>query len=254
MKPDFTDTQDQDIWFVADTHFQTRRTPGESERRARFIRFLDSLPAGCTLYLLGDIFDFYFEYRTVVTKRYFDLYGALRRCRDRDISLHFLGGNHDYWVGDFLTGHLAMTVHRNEILLSAQGRKLVCVHGDLVIPRDYGYKILKSVLRNRLVIGAARWIHPDIMDSIARGVAVGSRNMSSPSQKKRAAQMADEAFKSFFSRGNDIFIMGHVHAPVHDIRDERDFMIVGDWVENFTYGRLKDGKLTLGRFTDDMPG
>jgi UDP-2,3-diacylglucosamine hydrolase len=167
------------------------------------------------------------------------------------VSLHFLGGNHDYWVGNFITGHLGFRLHHDEILLSAQGRRLVCAHGDLVIPRDYGYKILKTVLRNRLVIGAARWIHPDIMDAIARGVAVGSRRISHASQKKRASQMADVAHGSFFDRGNDIYIMGHVHSPTHDVRDGREFMIVGDWVENFTYGRLKDGELALGRFTDE---
>jgi len=248
----FTEIEDMDIWFVADTHFQTLQNTGEAERRDRFIRFLDQLPASCTLFLLGDIFDFYFEYRTVVTKRYFDLYFALRRCRERNISLHFLGGNHDYWTGDFLTNNLDITMHYDEILFAAQGRKLVCVHGDLIIPRDYGYKFLKTIIRNRFVIGAAKWIHPDIMDSIARGVSVGSRKMSSASQKKRAASMADEAHTGFFSRGNDIFIMGHVHSPVHDVRDGREFMIVGDWVANFTYGRLKNGELTQGKFTDDM--
>jgi UDP-2,3-diacylglucosamine hydrolase len=246
----FLEIDARDIWFVADTHFQSRRTPGEKERRVRFVRFLDALPAGCALFLLGDIFDFYFEYRTVVTKRYFDLYCALERCRSREVALHFLGGNHDFWVGDFVTCQLGFRLHHNEILLATQGRRLVCAHGDLVMPRDYGYKILKFFLRNRLVIGAARWIHPDLMDALARGVAVGSRKLSHASQKKRASRLADLAHDRFFSRGNDIFIMGHVHSATHDVRDGREFMILGDWVDHFTYGRLKDGRLSLERFTD----
>jgi UDP-2,3-diacylglucosamine hydrolase len=251
---DYIEIQDEDIRFLADTHFRSRETEGEAPRRDRFIRFLSGIPRASSLILLGDIFDFYFEYRSVVCKRFVDLFGALMDCRDRGVNLHFLGGNHDYWVGDFAINDLGMTVHRNEILIAAQGRKILCAHGDLVMPGDIGYKILKSIIRNRVVIGASRWIHPDIMDAIARGVAKGSRAISKAPQEARARRMADLAHRKFFSRGNDVFVMGHVHFPLHDVRDGREFLLVGDWIENFTYGRLNQGKLTLERFTDEGPG
>ena len=247
----FPEIQCDDIRFIADTHFRSRQVPGEAERRDRFVRFLRIVPDDGVLFLLGDVFDFYFEYRSVVCKRFVDLFAALMDCRDRGITMHFLGGNHDYWVGDFFTRDLGITVHENEILFSAQGRKVVCAHGDLVMPGDTGYKILKTIIRNRLVIGASRWIHPDIMDTIARGVAGGSRRLSNTPQEPQAKQVAELSHREFFSRGNDAFVMGHIHHPLLDSRDGRDFLLVGDWIESFTYGKLSNGRLTLERFTDE---
>ncbi len=234
-----------DIRIVADTHFRDRSAAGEPERRDRFIRFLDSLPPRTFLVLLGDIFDFYFEYRSVVTRRYLDIFEAIERCRRRGIPVHFLGGNHDYWVGEFFSRDLGIVVHRREILIAAQGRRVVLAHGDLVMPRDYGYKMLKSVIRNPVVIELARWIHPDLLDAIARGVAHGSRAYFSVPQEKRARAVAEHAWTRFFERGNDAFVMGHVHYPLHETRDGREFMILGDWIEHFTYGRLSNGRLRL---------
>ncbi|MDH4036374.1 MAG: UDP-2,3-diacylglucosamine diphosphatase [Candidatus Krumholzibacteria bacterium] len=242
---DFRPVAATDIRVVADTHFRDRDLPGEAERRDRFLRFLDSLAPGTFLVLLGDIFDFYFEYRSVVSRRYLDIYEALDRCRGRRVDVHFLGGNHDHWVGSFFTHDLGITVHHEEIRIAAQGRKLVLAHGDLVMPRDYGYKMLKSVIRNRAVIGASRWIHPDLLDAIARGVAHGSRQYFSVPQEKRARAVEGHAWQSFFARGNDAFVMGHVHYPMHVTRDGHEFMIVGDWLEHFTYGRLSNGRLRL---------
>lgn len=251
---DFIEIPDNDIRFVADTHFRSREDPGESARRDRFIRFLRGLPDGCVLFLLGDIFDFYFEYRSVVCKRFVDLFAALMDCRERGVTMHFLGGNHDYWVGDFISKDLGITVHENEILFSTQGRRIVCAHGDLVMPGDAGYKILKTIIRNRLVVGISRWIHPDIMDAIAWCVAVGSRRISKAPQEEGARRMAEVGHRDFFARGNDIFVMGHIHHPLLDSRDGREFLLVGDWVENFTYGRLANGKLSLEEFTDEDQG
>ena len=246
---DFLDIPSPEIFFVADTHFRSRGVDGESERRDRFIRFVDGVPTGSTLFLLGDIFDFYFEYRSVVSKNYLDIFSALSRCQTRNVSVHFVGGNHDYWVGGFVTDDLGVRVHEEEIAISAQGRRIVCAHGDLVMPRDWGYKILKTIIRNRAVIAVSRWIHPDIMDHIANGVSTGSRKLGGPTQEKRARVVAEHAHAHFFRRGNDAFIMGHVHYPLHERQDGHDFMVVGDWYTSFTYGKLTEGRLTLEAFT-----
>lgn len=234
-----------DLRFVADTHFRDRRIPGEAARRDRFIRFIDEVPSTSVLFLLGDIFDFYFEYRSVVCRRYLDIFAALARCRDRGVATHFLGGNHDHWVGEFFTSDLGVVVHRDDIFVEAQGRRLVLAHGDLVMPRDYGYKVLKSVIRNPAVVAASRWIHPDLLEAIAGGVAHGSREYFSVPQERRAHAVLEHAWDHFYRRGNDAFVMGHVHHPVHETRGGREFMIVGDWLEHFTYGRLSSGRLRL---------
>ncbi len=243
--PGFLSIDATDIRVVADTHFRDRTLPGEAARRDRFIAYLDSLPSSTFLILLGDIFDFYFEYRSVVHKAYLEIYDAIARCHRRGVPVHFLGGNHDHWVGRFFSEDLGVVVHDREILIQAQGRRVVFAHGDLVMPRDYGYKVLKGIIRNRAVVGAARWIHPDLMDAIARGVAHGSRQYFGAPQEKRARAVLEYGWDHFYARGNDAFVMGHVHYPLHETRDGREFMILGDWIEHFTCGRLSNGRLRL---------
>jgi len=234
-----------DIRIVADTHFRDASLPGEQERRDRFIRFMDELPANSVVFLLGDIFDFYFEYRSVVSRRYLDICAAIRRATLRGIPVHFLGGNHDYWVGDVFSRELGVVIHERDILIEAQGRRVLLAHGDLVMPRDYGYKVLKGVIRNPLVIGLARAIHPDLLDAIARAVSHGSRKYLTVPQEKRARAVMAHAWDNFFERGNDAFVMGHVHYPLHETKNGREFMILGDWMEHYTYARLTNGRLRL---------
>jgi len=234
-----------DIRMVADTHFRDALAPGEIERRTRFIHFMDSLPNGSEVFLLGDIFDFYFEYRSVIPRRYLDIFAAIRRATARGVPMHFLGGNHDYWVGDVFAHEAGVVIHEHDILVEAQGRRILLAHGDLVMPRDYGYKVLKSIIRNRLVIGMARTIHPDLLDAIAGGVSHGSRKYLSIPQEKRARSVMEHAWDHFFVRGNDAFVMGHVHYPLHETRDGREFVILGDWMDHYTFARLTNGRLRL---------
>jgi UDP-2,3-diacylglucosamine hydrolase len=234
-----------DVRIVADTHFHDPAGAGEPERRDRFIRFLDELPVSSELFLLGDIFDFYFEYRSVVSRRYVDILAAIRRTTLRGIPVHFLGGNHDYWVGNHFASDLGVIIHEREILIEVQGRRLLLAHGDLVMPRDYGYKMLKSIIRNRAVITLAKAIHPDALDAIASGVSQGSRTYFHVVQEKRAKAVTAHAWDRFFTRGNDAFVMGHVHYPLHETRDGKEFVILGDWIDHYTYARLTNGRLRL---------
>ncbi len=237
------------VVFMADAHFGSRQLADDLDRQARFFRFLESLPGDTHLFLLGDLFDFYFEYGSVVDKRFVRLLAQLRAARDRGVRLHFIGGNHDHWVGKQFRSLLDVEVYREEIRFSAQGRKVVCAHGDLVMPRDYGYKVLKTVIRNSMVVGLSRWIHPDLLAGIAERVSSGSRNFMPKPQDERARMMSEHAHQHFFKRGNDAFIMGHVHWPHHDRRDSNDFFIVGDWITQFTYVELVDGTFWQKTFT-----
>jgi UDP-2,3-diacylglucosamine hydrolase len=247
--PPFLPISAPELIFVGDTHFRSRAQPGEAVRRDRFLRFLASVRAGTALFLMGDIFDFFFAYRSVVHRRYLDLFCALAACRERGVEAHFIGGNHDYWVGSFLADELGVRTHRDEILLDAQGRRLVCAHGDLVIPRDWGYKALKTIIRNPAVVAASRWIHPDLLDAVAAGVSAGSRKLKEPVHEARARALAEHAHRRFFARGNDAFVMGHIHFPLIDSRDGHDFVVIGDWIEHTTFVRLSGGALTLETFT-----
>jgi len=239
-----------EAFFLADAHFLERRIPGEAARRDSFIRFSECIPSGAALFLLGDIFDFYFGYVSVAPKNYFDILHALQNCRERGVDIHFLGGNHDFWVDDFLSDQLGMVVHNDDFLIECQARKIRCAHGDMVVPDDDGYRLLRAILRNPGVIKLSKLIHPDLMFSLAKMVSGRSKNRQRRSQEDTASRLAGLARNHCYKWENDAFVMGHVHHPFHRVFEGRDFVIVGDWIENFSYVRLSDGKLSLETFTD----
>jgi UDP-2,3-diacylglucosamine hydrolase len=245
---DYLQISSPDVFFVSDAHFRARRVPGEVERRDRFTRFLARIPDRSTLLLLGDIFDFYFEYRSVVSNRYFDIFVALHSCRARGVALHFLGGNHDYWVGDFLRNDLGVRVHDDDFLIESQGRKIRCSHGDLLLPDDRGYRALRAVIRNPAMVGLARLLHPDLLARVARGVSGESKKRKRRTQEETAQRVAGIAERACYRWGNDAFVMGHVHHPLVRTFDGRDFVILGDWIDHFSYARLSGGKIRLETF------
>jgi UDP-2,3-diacylglucosamine hydrolase len=236
------------IYFLSDTHFTGQNLPAEAGRQARFFTLLQQLPSGSALYLLGDIFNFYFEYNSAVLKRYFSIFLQLRACRDRGVDLHFLGGNHDCWTRDFFQSELGMVVHKGKIRFTAQGRKVVCAHGDRVLPRDYGYKLLRSIIQNRPVIWTASLLHPDLLNGIANLTARWSARHHRRSHERTARSLAQQ-MPRLFEEGNDFFIMGHIHYPLLTLEAGREFLILGDWLDHFTYGKLEAGRLSLETFT-----
>jgi UDP-2,3-diacylglucosamine hydrolase len=245
----YTTLSKPEVFFLADSHFRDRNRPGESERRRTFIRFLSSVPPASAVFLLGDIFDFYFEYASVVPKRYFDVLHALYDCTRAGAEVHFLGGNHDYWFGDFLRDEIGVVPHGDDVFVSCQGRRIWCTHGDLLLPGDDSYRTIRSIIRNRFIVRVAKLLHPDLMDAIASRVSQGSKNRNRRSVQDMAHEIARRPPETYFSRGNDVLVMGHVHYPLHEVKDGKDLVIVGDWITQFTYARLSGGRVFLETFT-----
>jgi UDP-2,3-diacylglucosamine hydrolase len=238
-----------EVLFLADAHFRDRRLPGEAERRRLFIEFLASTPDDSAVILLGDVFDYYFEYASVVSNRYFDIFHAIYDCSRRGIEIHFLGGNHDYWVKDFLRDEIGITPHQEDLFFECQGRRIWCTHGDLLMPGDRSYRVVRSIIQNRFVIGAARnIIHPDLLDAIAATVSHNSKQRNQRDIKDMAYKLAERPASEFFSKGNDALVTGHIHYPLHRRMEGKDLMIVGDWVTHFSFARLRDGRMSLEAF------
>jgi UDP-2,3-diacylglucosamine hydrolase len=245
---DYTRISSDEVLFLADSHFRDRRNPGEADRRGRFIEFLSKVRSGAAMFLLGDIFDFYFEYASVVPKRHFDILHALHDCARRGVEVHFLGGNHDYWFGSFLRDEIGLVPHGDDVFVACQGRKIWCTHGDLFLTGDKSYRAVRSIIRNPGVIALAKGIHPDLMDAIARRVSHDSKRRNRRSVEDAAREIASRPEATFFCNGNDVIVMGHVHFPLHEVKNGKDLVIVGDWITQFTYARLVDGKISLEAF------
>jgi UDP-2,3-diacylglucosamine hydrolase len=250
----YTEISSPEVYFLADSHFRDRRRDGEAERRRSFIDFLSTVPSGAAVFLLGDVFDFYFEYRSVVPKRYFDVLHALHDCARRGVAIHLIGGNHDYWFGSYLRDDVGLIPHREDALVQCQGRKIWCTHGDLFMPGDTGYRAIRAILRNRLVIAAAKILHPDLLDAIASRVSDGSKSRNRRSVEEMARKLASCPAENFFCRGNDIFVIGHIHYPLHQVIQGKDLVIVGDWITQFTFARLRDGRISIETFKRGATG
>jgi UDP-2,3-diacylglucosamine hydrolase len=158
----------------------------------------------------------------------------------------YLGGNHDFWVGSFLRDELGIEVFDGPITLPLQGRTVHLAHGDGLGPGDTGYKVLKRVLRHRLAIAGYRSLHPDIGIPLAHRFSAFSRKYTEPRAVLLPKILRDVAAPRLRD-GVTAMVMGHVHYPAHFRGDGRDFLIIGDWIENFTYVRMEKGEFFLCR-------
>jgi len=234
------------ILFIADTHFRfDGSTPDERDKRLSFIEFLERSDAPRRLYLLGDIFDFWFEYRSVIPRYYRDIIEALAGLKGRGTEILLTGGNHDFWYGSYFAETLGFTLLPQLAVHELQGKRVVVTHGDALLPRDFGYKALKAVIRSRPAVACARAVHPDILFGFAASFSRFSKGLTEPQTERCARMLRSMALSSFFRWDNEIFIMGHVHYPCLDRFDEKAFVILGDWERHRSYGELAGGEISL---------
>lgn len=236
----------ESVFFVSDTHFKYDGSEfGERMRRDRFISFLAGIEGASKLYLLGDIFDFWFEYRSVVPRYYRDVLDALSSLGKSGTEIYIAGGNHDFWLGSFVSETLGFTILPPLVTHTIQGINVTMTHGDDLLPGDYGYKILKAVIRSRPAIAAARALHPDALYAFARSFSRTSKGITERKTERAAKTLLAMAGDAFFRWGNDAFIMGHVHYPCIERFGNRTFVILGDWERNFSYLEIREGRLSL---------
>jgi UDP-2,3-diacylglucosamine hydrolase len=236
--------------FVSDCHLGAG-TPAEDEaRQARLVTFLESEAVSASaLFLLGDLFDFWFEYRQVVPRGHFRVLAALRRVVDRGVPVTFVGGNHDFWADSYLADEIGCRVSRDPLEVTLQGRRLFLAHGDGLMAGDRGYLFLKSVLRHPLAITAYRWIHPDAGIPFARAVSRLSRGHRDESRFDAEALRQRIAVPRYLA-GVDGVVLGHFHVPTLVTRDGRDFVVLGDWIERNVYAVLEGGEFRLFQWRD----
>jgi UDP-2,3-diacylglucosamine hydrolase len=243
--PEIIEDPHATIYFVSDVHLGGGDAEAESVKESRLFTLLDRVEAeNASLYVLGDLFDFWFEYGTVIPKTAFGVLSRLDGLARAGFPVSYLGGNHDFWINDFLSKRTGVRVLEDGTLLRAQGRNACLFHGDGLGPGDRGYKAVKPVLRHPLSIRLFRWIHPDL------GIPFALRT-SGVSRHHRADRYVDvEGLYSTVAvpelrNGVDVVLMGHFHIPTHWNRDEGEMLILGDWFEQYTCVRLRGGKFEL---------
>jgi UDP-2,3-diacylglucosamine hydrolase len=238
------------VFFVSDAHLGSG--PNHDLRVRTLVAFLHGLSDRAShLYVLGDLFDFWFEYRHAIPKGHFRVLRALADLVDAGVQVAYLGGNHDFWCGSHLSSEVGLEVHQKPFQTRHQGRRIFLAHGDGIGPGDTGYRLLKAVLRSRLSVFLYRTLHPDFGIPFAYRVSRISRNHTA-GREVLLARMSRHLVAPRYAAGDDAVLIGHIHDPIHlqDAR-ERDFLILGDWLENFTYVRLQGGTFSLERYLPD---
>lgn len=191
------------------------------ERLSEFVAFLDEFVDSDVkrLIILGDLFDFWFEYKHVVFSGYFDVLRAFARLRERGIELHLVCGNHDFWAGRFLREHLGFCVYTEPAMMDFSGRRVLLVHGDGLNMKDWAYRVYKPIARARPVVWLFGLLHPDWAMAIAQRVSRTSRRMAETREPSKGSEA--RALRAFASetlqRGEaDVVMCGHAHAPVYE--------------------------------------
>lgn len=241
------------IFFISDTHFRYHNI-GEKEiiKKERFFKFLKEIRGASRLYLVGDIFDFWFEYKSSIPKYYWDVLCNLRMLRGNGTSIHITGGNHDYWLGPFIANEMGFEILPNISTHKLQGRTVTITHGDTLMPGDRKYKILKRVIGNPLIITLAKMIHPDILFRFAGWFSSASKEVTEENTEAWAKRLVGLAEDSFFKWDNDSFVMGHIHKPLIKHFGNQTFAILGDWERHFSYLRLENGVFSAGNYNEEV--
>ena len=238
------------IYFVTDLHLGVPTLEDSHERELKLIRFLDAIKEETgALFLMGDLFDFWFEYKTVVPRGYTRLLGRLAQFVDDGIPVHLFAGNHDLWTFDYLQKEIGIQVHREPMIMTLKDKKFFLVHGDGRGPGDRGYKFLKRVFEGKLNQFLFRWIHPDAGIGLALRWSHNHRvkklkkeaegNYYSVIEETRLYKYAQQCIKE--NPEIDYFVFGHQHKPMQYKVDNAVVTVVGNWIRDFTYA-VFDGK------------
>jgi UDP-2,3-diacylglucosamine hydrolase len=235
------------VYFLSDAHLGAILIPDAAEQQARLDRFLTLVSqSGRSLILVGDLFDFWYEWRYVIPKSPFRVLSHLRQLTDQGIAIHYLAGNHDFRLRGFLESEVGMTIHPNALSADISGQPVYIFHGDGVLARDHGYRLLKTVLRNRAAQKMFSWIHPDIGMRLARGTSVTSRAVIKSDPNDDAEYLSRA--RTMFAQGYRGVVMGHTHRPVEHVEGENTYVNLGDWIIHYTYGVHDGARLSLKKF------
>ena len=234
------------IYFASDNHLGAP-TPEESAPRERiFVQWLDHIKEDVgVLFLLGDLFDFWFEYKTVVPKGFVRVLGKLAELADAGVPIHFFVGNHDLWMLDYLEKEIGITVHHSPAEFTFNDNSFFIGHGDGLGPNDKGFKRMKKVFTNSFFQWCFRWLHPDIGIRIGHYLSVKNKMISGEEDAVFLGE-ENEWLAQYVKRKNqekarDFYVFGHRHIPLNIPIEQARYINLGDWISHYTYA-VFDGK------------
>lgn len=231
------------VYFASDFHLGLAINTHEQERLREFtiIRWLDMVSAdAAAVFLVGDIFDFWFEYKRSIPKGFVRFQGKVAELVDRGIPVYFFTGNHDLWMFDYFEEELGVKIYRKPIDILINNHRFLIGHGDGLGPGDSLYKLLKRFFTNKPAQWAFRWLHPDIGIALAKSWSGSSRLSKSEAdeqflgEKEFLLQYCREKEKE---QHRDFYVFGHRHLPLDiSIAESSTYINLGEWFRAYTYG------------------
>ncbi|MBE9510993.1 MAG: UDP-2,3-diacylglucosamine diphosphatase [Bacteroidetes bacterium] len=239
------------IYFASDFHLGFPSHEKSLEREKKIVSWLDSIRSNAReIYLLGDIFDYWFEYKRVVPRGFTRFLGKISEITDSGIPVHFFTGNHDIWVFDYLPRETGIILHREPVIKEFDGLKFYLAHGDGLGPDNSKYKLLKKVFTCKILQWLFARLHPNFAVWFAHKWSRSSRfsKVNDPFKGENKESLIIYAKEMLKTQYFDYFIFGHRHIPLnHPLTDKSRFIHPGDWIDNFSYG-VFDGKKVEVKF------
>jgi len=247
--------QDKKIYFSSDNHLGAPSKAESKPREEKFIKWLDTIKEdAAVIFLLGDLFDFWFEYKTVVPKGFVRVLGKLAEIRDSGIPIHFFVGNHDLWMHDYFQEELNIPIYHDSKEFVFNNKHFFIGHGDGKGPGDKGYKRMKKVFANPFFKWLFRWLHPDIGMRIAQHLSLKNKLISGDDDHEFLGEenewLAKYAKRKLETNHYDYFIFGHRHLPMEiKVGENTTYFNLGDWISHYSYGVFDGEKFELKEFT-----
>jgi UDP-2,3-diacylglucosamine hydrolase len=244
------------IYFLSDFHLGAPDAASSLVREKKIVQFLDAIKKdAAVIFIVGDLFDFWYEYKKVVPKGYVRILGKIAEITDAGIAIHFFVGNHDMWMKDYFQKELNTSVYFEPSEFTFNGKRFLIGHGDGLGPGDEGYKFIKKVFRNpicqwlfgilppRFGIGLA-----DFFSKKSRAKTGTTNEIFLGEDKEWLVVYAKEILKK---EHYDYFIFGHRHLPLDIVLNEKSkYINLGDWIKYFTYAVFNGENLSLEYYKD----
>ena len=239
-----TTSENKKIYFASDQHLGAPTPEASLPREKKFVAWLETIKEDAgTLFLLGDLFDFWFEYKTVVPKGFVRVLDKLAELKDAGIDIYFFVGNHDLWMRDYFQKELNIPVFHKPQEFDINGKIFLIGHGDGLGPNDHGYKRMKKVFTFPFFKWLFRWLHPDIGVRLGHYFSVKNKLISGDEDARFLGEenewLAQYCRKKLTEKHYDFFVFGHRHLPLEiELNNNSTYINLGDWIQYFTYGEF----------------
>jgi UDP-2,3-diacylglucosamine hydrolase len=242
------------IYFISDHHLGAPNQKESLLRERLFVKWLEEIRAdAATIFIIGDLFDFWFEYKTVVPKGFTRTLGKLAEIADSQIPIHYFVGNHDLWMSGYFEEELGIPVYHHPLEFTFNNKTFLVGHGDGLGPGDKGYKRMKKVFTNPIAKWLFRWLHPDWGVRLAHYLSLKNKLISGSEDINFLGEdkewLVQYCKRKLSEKSYDYFIFGHRHLPLKiQLSEKAIYLNTGDWISHYTYAVFNGETLALERY------